>query len=77
MGGVPLFARRFLVGLQNSFDPRNHRSHFHLLPLGLLPRFRYRIGDRFAHHPPVHAELLRHPFDCSDAMRVFTPDLLE
>jgi hypothetical protein len=77
MCGVPLFARRLLVGLQDPIDPGNNWRHFYLLSFGLLPRYWYRIGDRFAHRPPVHAQLLRYSFDRPDAMLVLAPDLLE
>jgi hypothetical protein len=50
---------------------------FALSRFGLLPRLRHRAANRLAHHPPVHAELLRYPFDRSHALFVFTPDLLQ
>jgi hypothetical protein len=34
-------------------------------------------GDRLPHHPPVHAQLSRHPFDRSGPVLILTPDLLE
>src|SRR5260370_22297642 len=74
---MPLLTRYLLVGFQYPIDPRNCRIHSPLLPFVLLPRFRHRIADRFAHHPPVHAQLLGYPFDRPGPMLVFTPDLFE
>ena len=35
------------------------------------------VGNRVAHHPPVHPELPRHPFYGPDAVLILAPDLLE
>ncbi len=44
-----------------------------------LGRFRcgfpLRAGDRLAHHPPMQAQLARHPLDRSHAELVFASNL--
>ena len=74
---VPLLPRRLPVGFQHLLDPRHNRPQLGLVPFRDFARRRNRIADRFPHHPPVHTELPRHPFDRPYAVLILPAHLLE
>ena len=59
MRRVPLLPRRLPVGLQHAVDGILQRPESRLLPFVLLALRWDRAGDRLAHHPTMHAMLLR------------------
>ncbi len=60
---VTLLTRRLAVLFENAVDEPHRRRQLGAPSRRLLARRRQRAGYRLAHHPPVHAQLARHPLD--------------
>jgi hypothetical protein len=77
VGGVPLFARRLAIRLQDPVDEGGDRlqawagAHRG----ALLPG--HRALHRFSHQPAMHAELPGHALDRAEAELVLPSDLFE
>jgi hypothetical protein len=69
--------RKIPVALQDRVNELDRGLKLPARTLRLLTRFRQRAADRFAHHPPVHPQFLRHPYHRPDPKLVLATDLFE
>ena len=74
---VPLLPWRQAVGRQNRIDEVLHRRQRRLRPRRVGARRRHRIGQRLAHHPPMHAQLAGHSFNRPDPELILPSNLCE
>ena len=74
---MPLLAGRAPILVKHLVDECRDRAQLWLRPRRTATDRRQGTGDRLAHHPPVHAELGRHPGYRADAELMLLTELLE